>query len=176
MRSAARALGVRSPGELRQAEWSEFDFEAALWTIPAERMKMGESLLIPLATQTVATLQELFPLTGNGQYLFPSPRTHTRPMSNNGILSALRRMGYDKNEMTGHGFRAMVRTVLNEILGFRPDIIEQQLAHAVIDPNGRAYNRTTHIEERRRMMQVWADWLDDCRVGPQRHPDQFPPQ
>ena len=155
------------PGELRQAEWSEFDFEAALWTIPAARMKMGESLLVPLATQTVVTLQELRPLTGNGRYLFPSPRTLTRPMSNNGILSALRRMGYDKSEMTGHGFRAMARTILDEVLGFRPDIIEQQLAHAVIDPNGRAYNRTTHIEERRRMMQVWADWLDECRIIPQ---------
>ncbi len=148
------------PGELRQAEWSEFDFEEALWTIPAERMKMKESLLVPLAAQAVAILQDLHALTGNGRYVFPSPRTKTRPMSNNGILSALRRMGYEKSEMTGHGFRAMARTVLDEVLEFRPDIIEQQLAHAVKDPNGRAYNRTKHLEERRRMMQVWADWLD----------------
>jgi integrase len=153
------------PGELRQAEWSEFDFEEALWTIPAERMKMKESLLIPLAAQAVAILRDLHALTGNGRYVFPSPRTKTRPMSNNGILSALRRMGYDKSEMTGHGFRAMARTVLDEVLEFRPDIIEQQLAHAVKDPNGRAYNRTKHLEERRRMMQVWADWLDQQKVG-----------
>lgn len=155
------------PGELRQAQWSEFDFEAALWTIPAERMKMKESLLVPLATQAVAILQDLHALTGNGQYIFPSPRTNQRPMSNNGVLSALRRMGYDKDEMTGHGFRAMARTVLDEVLRFRPDVIEQQLAHAVKDPNGRAYNRTQHIEERRRMMQVWADWLDQQKAGAQ---------
>lgn len=155
------------PGELRQAQWAELDLGAALWTIPAERMKMKESLLVPLATQAVAILQDLHALTGNGSYVFPNPRTDQRPMSNNGVLSALRRMGYDKDEMTGHGFRAMARTVLDEILGFRPDIIEQQLAHAVKDPNGRAYNRTKHLEERRRMMQVWADWLDQCKAGAQ---------
>ncbi|KAB2924890.1 MAG: DUF4102 domain-containing protein [Candidatus Contendobacter sp.] len=153
------------PGELRQAQWDEMDLNAALWAIPAERMKMKEPLLIPLATQAVAILKELHPLTGSGQYVFPSPRTDKRPMSNNGILSALRRMGYGKDEMSGHGFRAMARTVLDEVLNFRPDIIEQQLAHAVKDPNGRAYNRTKHLEERRRMMQVWADWLDECKTG-----------
>lgn len=153
------------PGELRQAQWAELDLDAALWTIPAERMKMKESLLVPLATQAVAILQDLRALTGNGPYVFPSPRTDQRPMSNNGVLSALRRMGYDKEEMTGHGFRAMARTVLDEILEFRPDIIEQQLAHAVKDPNGRAYNRTKHLGERRRMMQIWADWLDEQKAG-----------
>ncbi|MDG4597632.1 MAG: integrase arm-type DNA-binding domain-containing protein [Candidatus Contendobacter sp.] len=153
------------PGELRQAQWAEMDLDAALWAIPAERMKMKESLLVPLATQAVAILQDLHALTGNGPYVFPSPRTDQRPMSNNGVLSALRRMGYDKDEMTGHGFRAMARTVLDEHLNFRPDIIEQQLAHAVKDPNGRAYNRTKHLEERRRMMQVWADWLEECKAG-----------
>ncbi len=159
------------PGELRQAQWAEIDIDAALWTIPAERMKMKkESLLIPLATQSVTILQELHALTGSGRYVFPSPRTPNRPMSNNGVLSALRRMGYDKKEMTGHGFRAMARTVLDEILNFRPDIIEQQLAHTVKDPNGRAYNRTKHLEERRRMMQVWADWLDIRKADRQALP------
>lgn len=160
------------PGELRQAEWSEFDFEEALWTIPADRMKMDESLLVPLAAQSVEILRDLHALTGNGRYVFPSPRTKTRPMSNNGILSALRRMGYDKSEMTGHGFRALARTVLDEVLEFRPDIIEQQLAHAVKDPNGRAYNRTKHLEERRRMMQTWADWLDARKADGQPLPLQ----
>lgn len=155
------------PGELRQAEWSEIDLDTMLWTIPAERMKMREPLLVPLATQALAILQDLYALTGTSRYLFPSPRTPNRPMSNNGVLSALRRMGYAKDEMTGHGFRAMARTVLDEILEFRPDIIEQQLAHAVKDPNGRAYNRTKHLEERRRMMQVWADWLDKQKAGAQ---------
>ncbi len=155
------------PGELRQAQWTEIDLDAALWTIPAERMKMKEALLIPLATQAVAILKELRALTGNGQYVFPSPRTNKRPMSNNGVLSALRRMGYGKDEMTGHGFRAMARTALDERLNFRPDIIEQQLAHTVKDPNGRAYNRTQHLEDRRRMMQVWADWLDQQQSGAQ---------
>lgn len=153
------------PGELRQAEWIEFDFEAALWTIPANRMKMKESLIVPLATQALTVLQNLFALTGSGRYVFPSARTQARPMSNNAVLSSLRRMGYKTDEMTGHGFRAMARTVLDEVLQIRPDIIEHQLAHAVKDPNGRAYNRTTHLEERRRMMQVWADYLDTLRDG-----------
>ena len=153
------------PGELRQAQWVEVNLEAMQWEIPAERMKMKESLLVPLSCQAVAILQDLSALTGNGRYLFPSPRTPNRPMSNNGVLSALRRMGYGKEEMTGHGFRAMARTVLDEVLEFRPDIIEQQLAHAVKDPLGRAYNRTRHLEERRRMMQVWADWLDERKMG-----------
>lgn len=126
---------------------------------------MNESLLVPLATQALTILQELYALTGNGRYVFPSERTQTRPMSNNTVLSSLRRMGYKTDEMTGHGFRAMARTVLDEVLNFRTDIIEQQLAHAVIDPNGRAYNRTKHLEERRRMMQVWADHLDTLRSG-----------
>ena len=153
------------PGELRQAEWIEFDFEAALWTIPANRMKMKESLIVPLASQALTVLQNLFALTGSGRYVFPSERTQTRPMSNNTVLSSLRRMGYKTDEMTGHGFRAMARTVLDEVLHIRPDIIEHQLAHAVKDPNGRAYNRTTHLEERRRMMQVWADYLNTLRDG-----------
>jgi integrase len=153
------------PGELRNAEWSELDLDRAEWCIPADRMKMKEPHLVPLPLQAVMILRELHALTGTGRYVFPSPRTASRPMSNNGVLSALRRMGYGKDEMTGHGFRAMARTVLDEVLGFRVDIIEHQLAHAVKDPLGRAYNRTKHLDERRRMMQAWADYLDGLRNG-----------
>jgi integrase len=128
-------------------------------------MKMREPHLVPLSTQAVAILREIQALTGDGTYLFPSPRTRTRPMSNNAILSALRRMGYAKEEMSGHGFRAMARTILDEVLGIRPDFIEHQLAHAVKDPNGRAYNRTAHLAERRTMMQQWADYLDKLKAG-----------
>jgi integrase len=148
------------PGELRQAEWAEFDLGGAQWNIPAEKMKMREPHLVPLAPQAVAILRELHPLTGRGRYVFPSARSPQRPMSNNAVLSALRRMGYGTDEMSGHGFRAMARTVLDEVLHFRPDYIEHQLAHAVKDPNGRAYNRTAHLAERRKMMAGWADYLD----------------
>jgi len=151
------------PGELRNAEWAEIDWETASWNIPAARMKMKEPHLVPLSRQVIEILQELHPLTGRGRYLFPSPRTNQRPMSDNAILSALRRMGIGKEEMTGHGFRAMARTVLDEVLHVRPDYIEHQLAHAVRDPNGRAYNRTAHLPERRKMMQDWADYLDGLR-------------
>ena len=158
----APLLFVR-PGELRQAEWTEIDLDAAEWNIPAEKMKTREPHLVPLAPQAVAILRDLQALTGRGRYVFPSPRTGSRPMSNNGVLSALRRMGYGKDEMTGHGFRAMARTILDEVLQFRPDYIEHQLAHAVRDPNGRAYNRTAHLAERRKMMTAWADYLDTLR-------------
>jgi integrase len=151
------------PGELRHAEWSEIDLDAAEWNIPGDKMKTGEPHLVPLAPQAMAILRDLHALTGRGRYVFPNPRTATRPMSNNGVLSALRRMGYAKDEMSGHGFRAMARTVLDEVLHFRPDYIEHQLAHAVRDPNGRAYNRTAHLPERRKMMQAWADYLDQLR-------------
>ena len=151
------------PGELRKAEWTEIDFKSSTWNIPAERMKMKEPHLVPLSRQALEILTELQPLTGRGTYLFPSPRTNTRPMSDNAVLSALRRMGVSKEEMTGHGFRAMARTVLDEVLHVRPDYIEHQLAHAVRDPNGRAYNRTAHLPERRKMMQDWADYLDELR-------------
>lgn len=151
------------PGELRQAEWKEIDFEKAEWSIPAERMKMKEPHLVPLSHQALAALKDLHLQTGRGRYLFPSPRTSSRPMSDNAVLSALRRMGISKDEMTGHGFRAMARTVLDEVLHVRPDYIEHQLAHAVRDPNGRAYNRTSHLPERRKMMQQWADYLDELK-------------
>jgi integrase len=160
----APLLFVR-PGELRQAQWAEFDFDKAEWNIPASRMKMREAHLVPLATQAIEILQELRALTGGGQYVFPGARTTTRPMSDNAILSALRRMGFAKDEMSGHGFRAMARTILDEVLHIRPDYIEHQLAHAVRDPNGRAYNRTSHLAERRKMMQTWADYLDKLKTG-----------
>lgn len=153
------------PGELRQAEWDEFDFESALWTIPAAKMKMRESHIVPLSKQALEILTEIKALTGRGRYVFPSARSPKRPMSDNAVLSALRRMEYGKDEMTGHGFRAMARTVLDEVLHVRPDFIEHQLAHAVRDANGRAYNRTSHLPERKAMMQQWADYLDKLKQG-----------
>lgn len=154
------------PGELRQAEWSEIDLEAAEWNIPAERMKMKIAHLVPLSTQAVTILRELHALTGRGRYVFPCHRSYARCMSNNAVNAALRRMGFNtQEEITGHGFRAMARTILDEVLGVRPDFIEHQLAHAVRDPNGRAYNRTAHLAERRRMMQLWSDYLDGLKTG-----------
>ena len=153
------------PGELRHAEWSEIDLDAAEWTIPGHKMKMGVAHLVPLSRQAVAIFREIQPYSGKGRYVFPSPRTDTRPISDNAVLSALRRMGYEKDEMSGHGFRAMARTILDEVLKVRPDYIEHQLAHTVRDPNGRAYNRTAHLEERREMMQMWADYLDGLMGG-----------
>lgn len=160
----APLLFVR-PGELRRMEWAEVDLDAAEWNIPAEKMKTREPHLVPLARQAVEILKGLKPLTGNGQYVFPNPRSVKRPMSDNGVLAALRRMGIGKEEMTGHGFRAMARTLLDEVLQQRPEIIEHQLAHKVRDPLGRAYNRTKHLPERRRMMQTWADYLDGLKAG-----------
>jgi len=153
------------PGELRNAEWAEFDLDAAQWNIPATRMKMREPHLVPLSTQSVAILRELHKLTGQGRYVFPGARSRQRPMSNNAVLAALRRMGYEKDAMSGHGFRAMARTIMDEVLHVRADYIEHQLAHAVRDPNGRAYNRTAHLPERQAMMQQWADYLDALKIG-----------
>lgn len=153
------------PGELRHMEWTELDFENAQWNIPAGKMKMKEPHLVPLSKQAIEILKELKGLTGRSRYVFTSGRTFDRPMSNNAILAALRRMGYAKEEMSGHGFRAMARTILDEVLQIRPDFIEHQLAHAVRDPNGRAYNRTAHLAERRHMMQQWADYLDQLKLG-----------
>jgi len=151
------------PGELRTAEWKEIDMDAAVWSIPAEKMKMKQPHMVPLATQAIAILRELHPLTGGGRYLFPCHRSTARALSNNAINAALRRMGYGKDEMTGHGFRAMARTLMDEVLQIRPDFIEHQLAHAVRDPNGRAYNRTAHLAERKKMMQSWAGYLDELK-------------
>jgi integrase len=128
-------------------------------------MKMKEPHLVPLSQQAIDILKELKEYTGASRYIFPSGRTFDRPMSDNAILAALRRMGYAKDEMSGHGFRAMARTILDEVLQVRPDFIEHQLAHAVRDPNGRAYNRTAHLKERRKMMQLWADYLDGLKTG-----------
>ena len=153
------------PGELRHAEWTEIDLHAAEWNIPAARMKMRESHLVPLSTQAVTILRELHALTGRGSYVFPGAHNPRHPMSSNAILFALRRMGYSKDQMSGHGFRAMARTIMDEVLHIRPDYIEHQLAHAVRDPNGRAYNRTAHLPERRAMMQQWADYLDALKHG-----------
>ncbi len=156
----APLLFVR-PGELRKAEWSEISLDLAEWNIPAEKMKMRQPHVVPLSTQAVTILKELHPLTGRGKYIFPCVKTITRPMSDNTINSALKRLGYNSNEMTAHGFRATARTILDETLGFRPDIIEHQMAHAVKDPNGRAYNRTSHLQARREMMQKWSDYLQE---------------
>jgi len=153
------------PGELRHMEWNELDFENAQWNIPAGKMKMKEPHLVPLSHQAIKILKELQGLTGASRYVFPSGRSFDRALSDNAILAALRRMGYAKDEMSGHGFRAMARTILDEILQIRPDFIEHQLAHAVRDPNGRAYNRTAHLNERRKMMQTWADYLDGLKEG-----------
>jgi integrase len=153
------------PGELRTAEWAEINLDRAEWNIAAEKMKMRVPHLVPLSKQAVEILQGIQPLTGRGRYVFPSARSTTRPMSNNAILAALRPMGIPKDQMTGHGFRALARTVLDEVLGIRPDYIEHQLAHAVRDPLGRAYNRTSHLPERRAMMQQWADYLDKLKAG-----------
>jgi len=152
------------PGELRAAEWDEINLNAAEWNIKAERMKMRVAHLVPLSKQAVAILRELYPLTGHGKYVFSSEHTSLRPMSENTLNFALRRMGFAKSEISVHGFRAMARTLLDEILHFRPDYIEHQLAHAVRDPNGRAYNRTSHLPERREMMQKWADYLDSLKI------------
>lgn len=151
------------PGELRGAEWAEIDLNGAEWRIPGARMKLGIDHIVPLSAQAVAILREIQPLTGAGRFVFPSARTSTRPMSDNAILAALRRMGIAKDEMSGHGFRAMARTILDEVMGVRPDLIEHQLAHAVRDANGRAYNRTAHLPARREMMQQWADYLERLR-------------
>lgn len=153
------------PGELRHMEWSEIDLENGIWDIPAGKMKMKVAHFIPLCRQAVAVLRELQPLTGSGRYVFPCNRSAARAMSENTINAALRRMGYDKEEFTGHGFRAMARTLLDEVLNFPASHIEAQLAHAVKDANGRAYNRTTFLDDRRKMMQTWADYLDGLKQG-----------
>jgi integrase len=150
------------PGELRRARWADIDLDAAEWRYTAS--KTGTPHIVPLASQGVDILRDLQSLTGRGVYVFPGVRGRDRAMSENTVNAAMRRMGFDGDTMTGHGFRAMARTILDEVLGFRPDFIEHQLAHAVRDPNGRAYNRTAHLAERRKMMQGWADYLDALRT------------
>lgn len=153
------------PGELRNALWAEIDLDAALWELPAEKMKMRNPHVVPLPSQAVQILRELSAITGHGSHVFPSWAGDQRPMSSNTVRVALRAMGLMAEEMTAHGFRAMARTILDEVLGFRVDLIECQLAHTVLDPNGRAYNRTAYLSERKAMMQLWADYLDKLKAG-----------
>ena len=154
------------PGELRSMEWAELDLDTSEWRIPGSKMKMKVDHLVPLSTQALALLQSMKPLTGARRYVFPSiGRSEDRPMSENTINSALHGMGINKETHTAHGFRAMARTIMDEVLEMRVDLIEHQLAHAVKDPNGRAYNRTAHLPARRAMMQRWADYLDKLRIG-----------
>lgn len=147
------------PGELRTAKWSEFDLQEGEWRFIASKTRPEH--IVPLSRQAIEVLNNLYPITGTGEYVFPNRRDRKRPMSNNAVLAAMRRMEIGKEEMCGHGFRATARTILDEQLHFRPDIIEHQLAHQVRDPLGRAYNRTTHLPERKEMMQAWADYLDE---------------
>ena len=158
------ALTFVRPGELRHAEWGEFDMDKAEWRIPARKMKMKGQHLVPLSRQALAVLAELRPLTGHGKYLFPSLRSPQRCMSENTVNAALRRMGYDKETMTGHGFRSMASTLLSE-QGWPRDAIERQLAHGERDAIRAAYNFAEYLPERRRMMQAWADYLDALREG-----------
>ena len=161
----APRLFVR-PKELRSMEWSEIDFDAEggpLWSIPGEKMKGGNPHIVPLSTQAVAIIRELEPHTSRSRFVFPNARSAQRPMSEVAVLAALRRLGYESGTVTGHGFRATARTLLDEVLGYPPHLIEHQLAHSVRDPLGRAYNRTTHLAERRAMMQRWSDYLEGLR-------------
>ena len=151
------------PGELRTAEWRDIDLEKGEWRFLVTKTKTQH--IVPLSRQAVEILRELWPLTGSGRYVFPSARSIKRPMSDNAVLAAMRRLEISKEEMTGHGFRATARTILDEILKVRVDYIEHQLAHAVKDPLGRAYNRTAFLPERKRMMQQWADYLDRLQAG-----------
>jgi integrase len=159
----APLLFVR-PGNLRAMEWAELDLDGAEWRIPAGKMKMKEAHVVPLPKQAVAILRDVERLTGGGQYCFASLRTSKRPMSENTINAALRRLGFDKETMTGHGFRAMASSLLNEA-GWAPDVIERQLAHAERNKVRAAYNRASYMAERKRMLQWWADYLDTLKAG-----------
>lgn len=159
------ALLFSRPGELRGAEWSEFDLEKAVWTIPASRMKMRRTHKMPLSTQALVILRELHRLTGKGRLVFPSTRTVLRPISENTLNAALRRLGYTKDQATSHGFRATASTLLNECGLWNPDAIERQLAHVEANDVRRAYARGEHWDERVRMMQWWANHLDQLRLG-----------
>ncbi|PZU07126.1 integrase arm-type DNA-binding domain-containing protein [Sphingomonas sp.] len=153
------------PGELRQAEWSEIDVDKAIWSLPAEKMKMRRPHRVPLSPQVLAMLEELRPFTGDGRFLFPSFRSPRQCMSENTINAALRRLGYAQDEMTAHGFRAMAATLLNEMGIWNPDAIEKQLAHLDTSMVRRAYTRGEYWDERVRMMQHWSDHLDELRDG-----------
>lgn len=156
------ALTFCRPGEVRTAEWTEFDFKENLWRIPGNKMKMRMDHLVPLSRQALDILEELRQLTGSGKYLFPSIRTIERPISDMTLIAGLRRMGFEKDEMSAHGFRAMASTLLNE-QGYSADVIEKQLAHSPINKIRGIYNRAEYLPERRKMMQAWADYLDELR-------------
>lgn len=151
------------PGELRNARWADIDFDAREWRF--ELSKTRQPHVVPLSDQAIGILREVEALTGRSEYLFPGARSMRVPMSENAVLYALRGLGFGSDTMTGHGFRAAARTILDEVLGWRVDLIEHQLGHAVRDPNGRAYNRTAHLPERKKMMQAWSDFLDVLRTG-----------
>ena len=153
------------PGELRHLEWQEVNFDEARIELPASKMKTKEPHIIPLATQAMGILKELQLITGRSKFVFPSARGNSRPLSENGVRTALRTLGYTNEQISPHGFRAMARTILDEILNFPVDWIEHQLAHSVKDANGRAYNRTKHLEQRRGMMQKWADYLNELALS-----------
>ena len=166
------ALTFQRPGNVRMMEWAELDLDAGMWAIPSAKMKRkkeekenGVPHLVPLCSQAVDALRKIQPLTGHGRYAFPGERTHDRPMSENTVTAALRSLGYSNEQMTAHGFRAMARTLLDEVLEEPIHVIEAQLAHKVRDALGNAYNRTSHIEQRRKMMQRWADYLDAIAEG-----------
>lgn len=156
---AFSALVFCRPGEIRQAEWCEIDFAGPEWTVPAAKMKTRVEHRVPLSRQAVEVLRVLQPLTGSGKFVFPGPRGKDRPLSENGVNTAIRIIGYGKDQMTAHGFRAMASTLLNE-LGHRPDVIEAQLAHKGADKIRSVYNRAQYMDERRQLMQAWADYLD----------------
>jgi integrase len=161
------------PGELRKAEWNEFDINNKVWSIPAEKMKMRRPHRVPLSKQVMAILEELDALTGDGKYLFPSFRSRWRPMSENSINGALRRLGYSQEQMTAHGFRALAATLLNEMGIWSADAIERQLAHQETGVR-RAYARGEYWDERVRMMQHWSDYLETLRDGAQVITGRFP--
>jgi len=168
------AMLFQRPANIRMMEWAELDLDGALWTIPAAKMKRsvhgktnGRPHMVPLSTQAVAVLKDLQPLTGHGRFAFPSLITGERPMSENTVNTALRRMGYGKEEMSAHGFRSMARTIIAEQLpGIAIDVIEAQLAHGKSGPLGMAYDRAEYMQQRRQMMQTWADYLDQLRTAP----------
>lgn len=170
---AALIFGILTfvrPGNLREAEWGELHglgSDSPEWRIPGEKMKIrtARPFVVPLAPWALRVLEGLRPLTGESRFIFPSPRSFSRPLSNNAVNAALRRMGFTKDEMTGHGVRAMARTVCHEVLGFAPEVIEEQLAHGKGGPLRDAYDRTTHMEERRRLMATWAEWLEGIKDG-----------
>jgi len=153
------------PGELRKMEWREINWDTCQWELPANKMKMNQPHVIPLSHQALTILREQQLLTGRGRYVLPCARGASRPLSENGVRVALRTMGYNNETITPHGFRAMARTLLDEVLEYRIEWIECQLAHAVKDANGRAYNRTTYLKQRTEMMQRWADYLDELKYG-----------